>query len=243
MKIKTIISIVSAVLLVATLSAVACWAAQRPTQLPCAWLRVEVTDSLDRRFVESDELRRMLQCEGLVPKGLSMEEISCQAIEDCLMKHDMVRTAECFKLVNGGVCVRVTQRVPALYVMSNEGAYYVDTDREIMPVCKTIDVDVPRFKGAVGKRAATEEYFDFALWLTKNRYWKSRIQDVQVVNPKHLVLHQKDDRGKIILGDLSQYEHKLDKLQKLYTKGLEYIDYQNYREYDLRYQGQVIGRK
>ena len=243
MKIKTIISIVSAVLLVATLSVVACWAAQRPTQLPCAWLRVEVTDSLDRRFVESDELRRMLQREGLVPKGLSMEEISCQAIEDCLMKHDMVRTAECFKLVNGGVCVRVTQRVPALYVMSNEGAYYVDTDREIMPVCKTIDVDVLRFKGAVGKRAATEEYFDFALWLTKNRYWKSRIQDVQVVNPKHLVLHQKDDRGKIILGDLSQYEHKLDKLQKLYTKGLEYIDYQNYREYDLRYQGQVIGRK
>ena len=243
MKIKTIISIVSAVLLVATLSVVACWAAQRPTQLPCAWLRVEVTDSLDRRFVESDELRRMLQREGLVPKGLSMEEISCQAIEDCLMKHDMVRTAECFKLVNGGVCVRVTQRVPALYVMSNEGAYYVDTDREIMPVCKTIDVDVPRFKGAVGKRAATEGYFDFALWLTKNRYWKSRIQDVQVVNPKHLVLHQKDDRGKIILGDLSQYEHKLDKLQKLYTKGLEYIDYQNYREYDLRYQGQVIGRK
>ena len=243
MKIKTIISIVSAVLLVATLFVVACWAAQRPTQLPCAWLRVEVTDSLDRRFVESDELRRMLQREGLVPKGLSMEEISCQAIEDCLMKHDMVRTAECFKLVNGGVCVRVTQRVPALYVMSNEGAYYVDTDREIMPVCKTIDVDVPRFKGAVGKRAATEEYFDFALWLTKNRYWKSRIQDVQVVNPKHLVLHQKDDRGKIILGDLSQYEHKLDKLQKLYTKGLEYIDYQNYREYDLRYQGQVIGRK
>lgn len=243
MKIKTIISIVSAVLLVATLSVVACWAAQRPTQLPCAWLRVEVTDSLDRRFVESDELRRMLQREGLVPKGLSMEEISCQAIEDCLMKHDMVRTAECFKLVNGGVCVRVTQRVPALYVMSNEGSYYVDTDREIMPVCKTIDVDVPRFKGAVGKRAATEEYFDFALWLTKNRYWKSRIQDVQVVNPKHLVLHQKDDRGKIILGDLSQYEHKLDKLQKLYTKGLEYIDYQNYREYDLRYQGQVIGRK
>ena len=243
MKIKTIISIVSAVLLVATLSVVACWAAQRPTQLPCAWLRVEVTDSLDRRFVESDELRRMLQREGLVPKGLSMEEISCQAIEDCLMKHDMVRTAECFKLVNGGVCVRVTQRVPALYVMSNEGAYYVDTDREIMPVRRTIDVEVPRFKGAVGKRAATEEYFDFALWLTKNRYWKSRIQDVQVVNPKHLVLHQKDDRGKIILGDLSQYEHKLDKLQKLYTKGLEYIDYQNYREYDLRYQGQVIGRK
>ena len=243
MKIKTIISVVSAVLLVATLSVAAAWAAQRPAQLPCAWLRVEVTDSLERRFVESDELYRLLKREGLLPKGLSMEEVSCQAIEDCLMSHDMVRTAECFKLVSGGVCVRVTQRVPALYVMSNEGAYYVDTDREIMPVRQTIDVDVPCFKGAVGKRAATEEYYDFALWLSNNRYWKSRVQNVQVVNPKSLVLTQKDNKGRILLGDLDEYEQKMDKLQKVYTKCLDEIGYKNYREYDLRYKGQVIGRK
>ena len=124
MKIKTIIALVSAVVVVSAMSVAAFWASHRPDPSPCAWFRVEITDSLDRRFVESDELHRMLQREGLLPRGQSMEEFSCQAIEDCLMKHDMVRTAECFKLVNGGVCVRVTQRVPALYVVSNEGAYY-----------------------------------------------------------------------------------------------------------------------
>ena len=172
-----------------------------------------------------------------------MQEVSCQIIEECLRKHDMVRTAECFKTYQGGVCVRVTQRVPALYVVSNEGAYYVDNDRQIMPIRRTIEVDVPLFKGAVGKRAATDEYFDFAQWLSSDRYWQSRIQHVQVVHPKHLVLHQTDGMGKILLGDLSQYKQKLDKLQKLYAKGADYLSDKNYREYDLRYKGQVIGRK
>ena len=49
--------------------------------------------------------------------------------------------------------------------------------------------------------------------------------------------------GKIILGDLSQYEQKLDKLQKVYTKEADYMNDKNYREFDLRYKGQVIGRK
>lgn len=243
MKIKTIIALVSAVVVVSAMSVAAFWASHRPDPSPCAWFRVEITDSLDRRFVESDELRRLIAREGLLPEGQPMDEISCQAIEDCLLKHDMVRTAECFKTYQGGVRVRVTQRVPALYVMSSEGAYYVDKDRQIMPVRRTIEVDVPTFKGAVGKRAATEEYFDFAKWISSDRYWHSRIQHVQVVHPKYLVLHQEDGMGKIILGDLSQYEQKLDKLQKVYIKEADYMNDKNYREFDLRYKGQVIGRK
>ena len=243
MKIKTIIALVSAVVVVSAMSVAALWASHRPDPSPCAWLRVEVADSLDRRFVESDELRRLIAREGLLPEGQPMDEISCQAIEDCLLKHDMVRTAECFKTYHGGVRVCVTQRVPALYVMSSEGAYYVDSDRKIMPVRRTIEVDVPTFKGAVGKRAATEEYFDFAKWISSDRYWQARIQHVQVVHPKHLVLHQEDGMGNIILGDLSQYEQKLDKLQKVYTKEADYMNDKNYREFDLRYKGQVIGRK
>ena len=243
MKIKTIIALVSAVVVVSAMFVAALWASHRPDPSPCAWFRVEITDSLDRRFVESDELHRLIAREGLLPEGQPMDEISCQAIEDCLLKHDMVRTAECFKTYQGGVRVRVTQRVPALYVMSSEGAYYVDKDRQIMPVRRTIEVDVPTFKGAVGKRAATEEYFDFAKWISSDRYWHSRIQHVQVVHPKHLVLHQEDGMSKIILGDLSQYEQKLDKLQKVYTKEADYMNDKNYREFDLRYKGQVIGRK
>ena len=112
-----------------------------------------------------------------------------------------------------------------------------------MPVRTSIEVDVPLFKGAVGKRAATEEYYDFAQWLVANRYWQSRIKHVQVHNAKHLVLAQHDGQGDIILGDLSGYEKKMNRLHKLYSRGLDQIEHPHYREYDLRYDGQVVGRK
>lgn len=243
MKIKTIVLSVSAIVVMTTMFVVALWASHQPAQVPCAWLRIEVTDSLDRRFVVSNELRQLLYRNGLLPEGKRMEDISCQAIEECILQHDMVRTAECFKSSRGGVRVRITQREPVMYVVTNEGNYYVDSDRKIMPVRKTIQVEVPVFKGAVGKRAATDEYFDFAIWLTENRYWNTKISHVQVHNPKYLVLAQEDGKGKIILGELSKYEKKMARLQKLYTKGFDQIGYQDYREYDLRYEGQVIGRK
>jgi len=35
----------------------------------------------------------------------------------------------------------------------------------------------------------------------------------------------------------------MDRLQKLYTKGFDKIGYTDYREYDLRFDGQVVGRR
>jgi cell division protein FtsQ len=111
-----------------------------------------------------------------------------------------------------------------------------------MPVRKQMDVDVPVFKGAISHRAATEEYFEFAEWLNKNRYWKERICGISVLNPKHLVLNQ-DGNAKILLGELNGYSEKLNKLQKLYTRGFDKIGYPDVREYDLRFDGQVVSRK
>lgn len=243
MKMKTWIAGVSALVVVAAMLVTAIWASRRPVEAPCAWLKVEVTDSLQRRFVKSNELCMLLQREGLSPVGKQMDAVSCQAIEDCLLGHDMIRTAECCKLANGGVRVRVTQRVPALYIRGNDGNYYVDEDRKVMPVRTAIEVDVPVFKGAVGKRAATEEYYDFAQWLMANRYWKTRIKYVHVHTPKYLVLAQNEVKGDIVLGELAGYEKKMGRLQKLYTKGFDKIGYKDYREYDLRFDGQVVGRR
>ena len=64
-----------------------------------------------------------------------------------------------------------------------------------------------------------------------------------VSNPKHIVLAQKGENTRIVLGELDGYSKKLNKLQKLYTKGFTQIGYPDVKEYDLRFTGQVVGRK
>ena len=219
------------------------WCSTQRDQSACTEVRLVLKDSLERRFVDVDELAGYLKQHRYYPLNSVMAEIDCRAIEACLKKHDMVREVECYKSPFGCVNIVVEQRVPKLHVVRNDDCYYVDTDRRVMPSRKQIEVEVPVFKGAVSERAAREEYFDFVDWLNGNRYWRTRICDVYVSNPKHIVLAQKGENTRIVLGELDGYSKKLNKLQKLYTKGFTQIGYPDVKEYDLRFTGQVVGRK
>ena len=239
---KKMLVLACAILLSIGTWVVGAWASKQPTDAVCQRLEILLCDSAQHQFVSVDELKRTLQRRALLPVGKRWDEVSCQEIEQCLLQHDMIRTAECYKTSTGDVCVRLTQRVPMLYVTTAEGSYYVDTDRRVMPVRSSIEVSVPIFKGNVSQRAATEEYFDFVCWLQDDSYWSQRITQVHVRNPKQHVLKQRHVEGDILLGDLQGYEQKMERLRKLYVKGFDKIGYKSYKEYDLRYQGQVVGR-
>lgn len=239
---KKMLVLACAILLSIGTWVVGAWASKQPTDAVCQRLEILLCDSAQHQFVSVDELQRTLQRRALLPVGKRWDEVSCQEIEQCLLQHDMIRTAECYKTSTGDVCVRLTQRVPMLYITTAEGSYYVDTDRRVMPVRSSIEVSVPIFKGNVSQRAATEEYFDFVCWLQDDSYWSQRITQVHVRNPKQHVLKQRHVEGDILLGELQGYEQKMERLRKLYVKGFDKIGYKSYKEYDLRYQGQVVGR-
>lgn len=241
--VKKIFLIVAVVLCCGAVVVGGAWCSAQNDDSPCQVVDIVVNDSLQRQFVDADELEMFLKKNGYFPKGKIMSAVNCHAMEQCLLKHDMVRTVSCYKSPFQTVHVRVNQRIPMLSVVSDNGCYYVDTDRRVMPAREKIQVEVPVFKGNVSSRAAVEEYFDFVEWLNDNHYWRALIKEVQVKNPKHLVLNQNGHSAKIILGPLDNYENKLNKLKKLYTKGLDQIGYPDYREYDLRFDGQVVGRK
>lgn len=209
----------------------------------CEEVQIVLHDSLCRQYVDADELEVYLKRADVYPLGKTMEAVDCHAIEQCLQGHDMLRKVECYKSPFGVVHIGVTQRVPVLYVVTNDGCYYVDSDRLVMPVRKQINVDVPVLKGAVSERAAREEYYDFVAWLDDDSYWGARVKSVHVSHPKHVVLHQEAPDAKIIIGALEGYEKKLAKLRKVYTKGAMLIDSIGYSAYDLRFEGQVVGKK
>ena len=219
------------------------WCSAQKDGSPCTAIQIVVKDSMERQFVQVDELEGYLKRHRVCVQGLVMEQVDCHAVEQCLLSHDMVRSAECYKSPFGVVRVEVTQRVPVLCVMTADGCYYVDSDRRVMPARKSVDVDLPVFRGAVSERAAREEYYDFVEWLQSNHYWRELISDVYVQQPKHLLLSQRGQKSKIVLGALDGYADKLSRLRTLFTHGLDEIEHPEYREYDLRFDGQVVGRK
>ena len=207
----------------------------------CSQVEITVQDSLYRQYVNSYELEAYLRLKGCYSLGKVMSDIDCHQIERVLLDHNMIRTASCYKTTFGEVRIRVTQRVPVMCIKTQEGKYFVDTDRRIMSYCQGV-VGIPTITGTISQRAAVEEYYDFVLWLKDNSYWCNRIKNIHIYNPKYVVLTQSDYSAKIVLGQLDDYVNKLARLRKLYKKGFDVLGYPDCRELDLRFTGQVVRR-
>jgi cell division protein FtsQ len=154
----------------------------------------------------------------------------------------MVREAQCYMLPSGTVCIRLSQRIPVLRIVTGDDTYFVDNDRLRMPVRESVTTPVYIATGNIGERMACNELADLAIWIAGDKYWREKIQSIHVTNPKMVYLVQRPDGTRLILGEVNGFRNKLHKLRKLYDKGFEQIGWRTYNEIDLQYKGQVIGR-
>ena len=239
---QTIIVSVVAALVVGYVAGIAVWSSQRANANTCPALEITITDFARRQYVTETELVKLLKTANLYPVGKPASSVAVQGIENTVKQHPMVREAECYIQPSGVVCVRLSQRIPVLRVVTGDASYFVDSERTKMPVRESVTTPVLVATGSIGERMACHELADLVLWIEDNEYWKEKIQSIRVVNPRMVYLVQRPDGTKLILGEISGFRRKLGKLRKLYDKGFDEIGWQTYDELDLRYTGQVIGR-
>lgn len=240
---KRIFAGIGILLVVGYLLAMAVWGGAHRDERECRAIQIEFTDLDKRQYVTTDELLLLLRREQLYPVGVPLTQVSTQAIEDAIEAHDMVREAQVVITPLGNVRVRLEQRVPVLLVLTPGESYYIDRDRRRMPVRPSIKTTVLMAEGSISEKMAETILADMALDITEDEYWQERIRSIEVANPKSVALVQKPDGTRIILGSPEDYAAKLQRLRTLYEEGFDKVGWQTYRELDLRYNDQVVGRK
>lgn len=201
---------------------------------------VTISDKAERQYVTEQALVSYLENNGCNPQGMKVEDVDQHKIETVLLSHPMLKRAECYVTVNGRVKINVEQRVPMYKVITADEVYYIDTDRKAMPAWQSVTTTVMTASGNIGKRMAREELAEFMQWISDSKYWRDAIRRVEVRSPKQVVLIEKSGRH-VLLGELTDYEAKMAKLRKFREQQIP--GEPEYREIDLRYKGQVIGRK
>ena len=232
------IAVVAAILIAATVSGYL----MRPSDAPCASLRYIIEDRQERMYLSEEELDQLLRTEHLYPVGQPTNILSLHRIEQTILHHPMVRTAECYMTPRQQMRIRLTQRVPLLRVQTPSESFLIDTDRRVMEARVAVKDSVLTAKGAVGVQIASNQLADFALWVQSHRYWREQIDYLYVQSPQMVYLYLKGERPRVVLGRISGYERKLRKLRTFLEESPEEVLTKEYKEYDVRFRGQVIGR-
>ena len=216
----------------------------RSADEPCRSLTYIIEDIDERQYVTPGDLNAILMANELYPIGRPLDAMTLHRIETTIAHHPMVRTAECYMTPQNDMRVRLTQRVPLLRVNVPGDAYIIDTDRRVMQARAVVRDSVMLVTGAVGVQMASGPLADFAQWLQDEPYWRQRIRYVYVASPQMIYLYIRGEKAtRIVMGNLRNYESKLAKLRTFLENSEEATRDKEYYEYDVRFRGQVIGRK
>jgi cell division protein FtsQ len=209
----------------------------------CDNLQVNVVDTLERHYITDGEITSALKNAGLSPIGKDISVVNTSAIEEKLRENKLIKKAECYKTVNGAVRVKIYQRIPVLRVFSVKGNYYIDTDGEKMPVPRNFAAYVPVASGFIETEYAQTELYKFALFLQRDKFWNSQIEQIYIAPNGDVELTPTVGEHRIILGQIADYKENLDKLRLFYEKGLNKVGWNRYSVINLKYKNQVVCKK
>lgn len=213
------------------------------TDMLCKDLRVQIMDTLERHYLNSEEIKEIIKKAGIETVGQEMASINTEDIKAKLEENKLIKKVDCFKTIDGSIMVKVYQRIPILRIFSDKGSFYVDNEGETMPVPRNFAAYVPVASGSIDDEFAKTELYSFVEFLRNDKFWNSQIEQIYVAPNKDIELIPRVGNHRIVLGKIADYEANLDKLKLFYDKGLNKIGWNRYSVINLKYKNQVVCTK
>ena len=216
----------------------------KPMEQVCTNFIIETKNTEDKRLIEVGQIENIIDKKGLNPYGKQLKEINTLSIQNTILEDELIKSADVFVTSNGGIRAVIEERVPILRIISSSGEnYYVDEDGHRMALSKYNTAYVPVATGNIKEELATTDLYKFALFLSQNKFWNAQIDQIIVKSDKEISFETRVGNQEVVIGDLNNFEKKLDKLKTFYTEALSSTGWNRYTKLNLKYDNQVVGTK
>lgn len=241
---KKILSITVALLLLAYMVYGIVLANDRTdTSRKCKGVSLYVRDSLEYGTVNNAMVMGMLRDNWLDPTGKPVEKLLLDSMEHVLCRHPFIRTAQCFLTSDDMLRIDITSKMPVARVRNNLGQdFYIDEKGGILP-CRGVAVNVPVVTGNVNRKTASGKLLELLNLIADDEFWKAQVEQVNVTAKGQVQIVPRVGSHILELGDMEDFQSKLDRLRHFYDKGLDKIGWNKYSSISVAYKGQVVCKK
>lgn len=223
----------------------------------CTQVLISIADANENGFLNSAEVKRLLEKGGLYPLSHRMTDINPRQIEQALKEMPFVKTAQCYATEDNHVCITVTQRTPIVRVKSITGEdYYIDDNGGIMPNSQYTS-DMIIVTGNVTRQYACNYVYILAQQLMADDLWRNQIEQINILPDRTVELiprvgdhivnigempkrADREERQKAITDYVARQMHRLE---LFYREGLKYAGWNKYDYITLEYSNQIVCRK
>ena len=208
----------------------------------CIGTEIILEDSIDN-FVNRQFIERLITQSKCPIQDRSIKDIDIRTIEASIRNNPYIDSVACHYTSTNLLCIRVLPRKPVLHVISDNGEkYYMDINGNDMPTDVFLQ-DLCLATGNISKDYAKEHLVQIADYINTHAPWNKEIQQISVRTPKHIEIIQSTGSHTVVLGEPTDIQGKLNRLQKFYEEGLNKVGWNKYRIINLNYANQIVCTK
>jgi len=209
----------------------------------CTLVKVAVADSLNAGFITQDEVCEILQRNKLYPVGRPMDSISGKDIENVLNRNPFIKGSTCYKAPGGRVHILVTQRMPVIRILSDNGDdYYLDEEGFPMRPAG-YEANLVVATGRIDKAATRKNLVRLGKMLQEDEFWNDQIEQINVTPEGKLEMVPRVGDHLLYLGKPDHLPRKLRNLRTFYEKVLPTVGWNKYSRINLEFENQVVCKK
>ncbi len=240
---KRIVHIGSWVLLFAYMVVTMGAVKQQMSKRMASGFEIEIMNLDDYAFVETGEIEKILQKEGISTENKNIKDVPTDLVEDKLSSHPWLKQVECYRTVNDAIKINVWQRQPVVRIIAGGSNYYVDANAYKMPPKVNTAAYVPVVTGMAPDSVLLHDVLTLVEFIDDDSFLKSQIQQLYINSNKEFVLIPRVGKQEILFGDADRIAGKFYKLKKLYREEFGENGWNKYRIIDLRFHNQVVCTK
>ena len=200
-------------------------------------------------FVEEKEIQGILALSfPEVKAGLPLAELPLKDIENRLLGHPFVRTAEASVGQDGIMRVSITQHEPIARIVRPTGAHgYITKEGELIATSPTYTSRVLILHGPYisalmdqGKLKAMPELLPLIQFITEDKFWNAQVTELEINRRNDIRLYQQVGSQVIEFGDARDVESKFKRIEVLYKEILPRKGWNAYKRISVKYKNQIV---
>lgn len=184
--------------------------------------------------------------------SFSISDFPAVKLSRFINDHPYVESASLYVSKNGNLKAEIMPAYPIARVIHPRGnSYLIDDKGNVMPITGKVALKLPVISGRVPNENAMEEdevkrrmeISQLVTEIEKSEFLSVLVDQIIVTALGEYMIIPRVGNEKINLGVAERMEEKLMDLEDFYTEVIAQIGWNHYEAIDLKYAGQIVGKK
>lgn len=184
------------------------------------------------------------------------DSLDTYQLEQYLRTLALVETAAVFYNLNHQICVDITTKIPLVQILCPDGSsYYLDKKGQAFKIPTTIALQVQLARGNFPLYHQLQQdrpskdlqhLLELSSWIEDHAFWKTQIDHIYFSAKKEFFLQTKVGMHVVVLGtwdDPKTIDNRMQKLYRLYTKGWDKSEWNQFDSIQLQFDHQVVANR